>query len=383
MKTYQEEDMKLDKTKECPSGKTLHPRTGRCRKNKVKRECPSGKTLHPRTGRCRKNKVKRECPSGKTLHPRTGRCRKNKVKASKTLKNKETSCVSGVDGPDVYDVKTKGVLLAMVYKGDVDIDGWWASEKWDGYRAVWNGKSFVSRAGKRFDVPDWYRSIMPPGVALDGELWLGREKFEECGLFRRKKPQKETDIIKWNDEWVKKDVKFKVFDIINDDNKFEDRMNRLKKIVKDRNSCVKASQPKPLSYTEQKRVSTEEAIDMAKDIIKEKGEGIMLRKPGSLYEAKRSKTLYKIKETDDTEAIIIGYKSGKGKYSQLLGAFQCTLVDDPRITFNVSGMKDDVRNSYKTTHPIGTKITITYNGFTGSGVPRHPRYLRIRHEEGH
>jgi hypothetical protein len=46
-------------------------------------------------------------------------------------------------------------------------------------------------------------------------------------------------------------------------------------------------------------------------------------------------------------------------------------------------MDDKIRNSYKNTHPIGTIITITYNGLTGLGKPRHPRYLRIRHQEGH
>ena len=392
--------------KVCPSGKTLYKRTNRCRKNKVqsqKKVCPSGKTLYKKTNRCRKNKVqsqKKVCPSGKTLYKRTNRCRKDKPgnKGSKPGKGSKPSkgskpgskgskpCRLGIDGEVVYDVKANGVLLAMVYKGDVDIDGWWASEKWDGYRAVWNGKSFVSRAGKNFDVPDWYCSIMPPGIALDGELWLGREKFEDCGLFRKKKPTKPDEIEQWENQWKQKNVKYKVFDILNNKDEFEERMKLLQKLVKERNKCARGISgivSPPLEYTIQTKVSTEKALSMAKDIIKKKGEGIMLRKPKSLYEAKRSKTLYKIKETDDMEAIIVGYKPGKGKYSELLGAFRCSLVNNSNITFNVSGMKDDVRKSYKTTHPIGTMITITYNGLTSAGIPRHPRYLRIRHAEGH
>jgi len=108
----------------------------------------------------------------------------------------------------------------------------------------------------------------------------------------------------------------------------------------------------------------------------------MLRKPESLYEPKRSSTLYKIKEVADTEAIITGYKPGTGKYKDLLGSFICSLVDNTDISFNVSGMDDSIRKSYKTSHPVGTMITITYNGYSSRGVPRHPRYLRIRHGEG-
>jgi DNA ligase-1 len=296
------------------------------------------------------------------------------------------NCDSGVSGQIVYDVKDKGVLLAKNFDDDVNIEGWYASEKWDGYRSVWNGKNFVSRTGKSFDVPDWYCSIMPPSIALDGELWLGRGKFEDCGLLRKKRPTKESDIQKWNEEWLKKEVVFNVFDIMNLNVGFEGRMEKLRTLVKDRNKCMKQlniNKPNPiLAFTEQTKVNKVEALKMAKEVIKDGGEGIMLRQPGSLYEAKRSKTLYKIKEVDDMEVRIDGYKNGAGKYKGILGSFTCSLINKPDIKCNVSGMNDQIRNSYLTTHPIGTIITITYNGLTGSGKPRHPRYLRIRHQEG-
>jgi len=296
----------------------------------------------------------------------------------------DISCDSGVGGKSVYDVKKHGVLLAKVYDGR-PVDNWWASEKWDGYRAIWDGKSFKSRAGKNFDVPDWYKSIMPPTIALDGELWLGRGEFESCGLLRRKKPTKSSELVKWENSWKAADVKYKVFDVLNNDDIFENRMLLLNKIVNTRNSCMTQlglSDLAPiLEFTTQIMVSKSSALKLAKKIIAGGGEGIMLREPGSLYEAKRSKTLYKIKEVADTEATIIGYKPGTGKYKNLMGSFICTLIDNPEIKFNVSGMDDSIRKSYKKTHSIGTIITITYNGFSTRGVPRHPRYLRIRHTE--
>ncbi|CAF5116936.1 unnamed protein product, partial [Rotaria socialis] len=55
------------------------------------------------------------------------------------------------------------------------------------------------------------------------------------------------------------------------------------------------------------------------------GEGIMLRKPGSRYENKRSSTLLKVKTFYDEEALVIGHKPGKGNCTGMLGALECQL----------------------------------------------------------
>ena len=104
----------------------------------------------------------------------------------------------------------------------------------------------------------------------------------------------------------------------------------------------------------------------------------MLRAPGSLYEPKRSSSLLKVKQLFDDECKIIGYKKGTGKYKDLLGAFECQLLKNPKIKFTISGMDDTIRHNYKKTHPIGTKVTFTYVGLSNKGVPRHPNYLRKR-----
>ena len=46
--------------------------------------------------------------------------------------------------------------------------------------------------------------------------------------------------------------------------------------------------------------------------------------------------------------------------------------------FSISGMDDDVRKSYKSTHPIGTIISYEHSGKTDKGKPRFGRYTRIR-----
>ena len=46
--------------------------------------------------------------------------------------------------------------------------------------------------------------------------------------------------------------------------------------------------------------------------------------------------------------------------------------------FTLSGMDDEVRGSFKETHPEGTIITFECSGFTDRGVPRFARYQRVR-----
>ena len=86
--------------------------------------------------------------------------------------------------------------------------GWFVSEKYDGYRSRFmgspgGGKRFMSRQNKLFHSPNWFKEAMPPGVNLDGELWVGREDFQKMGIVRKKKPEPT--------EWVI--VKYIVYDL--------------------------------------------------------------------------------------------------------------------------------------------------------------------------
>ena len=51
--------------------------------------------------------------------------------------------------------------------------GWWMSEKLDGVRAYWDGKTFYSRLGNEFIAPSWFIKNFPSHMTLDGELFGG------------------------------------------------------------------------------------------------------------------------------------------------------------------------------------------------------------------
>ena len=67
------------------------------------------------------------------------------------------------------------------------------SEKLDGVRAYWDGKSLVSRLGNPFHAPDWFTAGLPD-VPLDGELWIGRKKFQRTVSIVRR--QDKSDLWK-------------------------------------------------------------------------------------------------------------------------------------------------------------------------------------------
>jgi DNA ligase-1 len=111
-------------------------------------------------------------------------------------------------------------------------------------------------------------------------------------------------------------------------------------------------------------------------VVREGGEGLMLRQPESAYEARRSPTLLKVKPYDDAEATVIAHEPGKGKFAGKLGAL-LVRADDGREFSIGSGLTDADRESPP---PVGTVITYRFRGLTAKGLPRFPSYLRIRRD---
>ena len=69
------------------------------------------------------------------------------------------------------------------------------------------------------------------------------------------------------------------------------------------------------------------------------GEGLMLRQPGSRYEAGRSHTLLKVKSFHDDEARVVGHTAGAGRHKGRLGALEVELRDGTRFSVG-TGLSD-------------------------------------------
>src|SRR5258708_562763 len=88
------------------------------------------------------------------------------------------------------------LLLAESWGNAADLSGWWMSEKLDGVRAYWDGKQFLSRQGNLYHAPDWFIEGLPTSP-LDGELWIGRKKFQRTvSIVRRQdKPDLWSEVL--------------------------------------------------------------------------------------------------------------------------------------------------------------------------------------------
>ena len=134
---------------------------------------------------------------------------------SKVLKKRATAAKAEVETPatekkrdEKADAKITGsgsidVMLAQTYKPERDDpSGWLMSEKMDGVRCYWNGSTMYTRNGKILYAPESWKSQLPK-IALDGELWSGRDDFQNIvSIVRKQKPEE--------DSWSS--IKFMIFD---------------------------------------------------------------------------------------------------------------------------------------------------------------------------
>lgn len=250
------------------------------------------------------------------------------------------------------------LLLANSYHSGIELQNYWVSEKYDGVRAYWNGANFISRQGHIFHAPQWFKKPLPE-TALDGELWLGRSKFDVLsGLVRRQSPDAE--------DW--REIKFMVFDLPGSAEIFDHRLLQLKKIIADINAPH-------IQWVEQFRVSSHEALaEMLDTVVAQGAEGLMLHRGSSQYQNGRSDDLLKLKKYSDAEAVVTGYLPGKGKYQGMLGSLEVEMADKKRFKIG-SGFSDAER---KNPPAIGATITYKYFGLTANGLPRFASFMRVR-----
>lgn len=257
------------------------------------------------------------------------------------------------------------ILLAQSFEDfdDLDPTGWWMSEKLDGVRGYWNGKDFISRQGNIFHAPDWFKAGLPDHP-LDGELWMARKAF-----------QKTISVVKRLDggkQW--ESIKYVVFDAPHLKIPFEERMDFLHQLMpKGTFGSLQFAEVHPHSPVK----SRQHLLDELKAIESLGGEGLMIRKPKSLYEARRSATILKVKPFKDAEAEVIGHEPGKGRHKGRLGALVVKMPSGK--TFNVgTGLSDADRDSPP---KIGCTITYRYTEHTDDGIPKCASFIATRDYE--
>lgn len=250
------------------------------------------------------------------------------------------------------------LLLANVYREDLDVSRYWVSEKLDGVRAYWDGRRLRFRSGQPVRVPAWF-TVGFPDQALDGELWIDRRRFDRLsGIVRKQEP---IDA-----EW--REVRYMVFELPDAPGDFSARLSRLRELVH-------AAGVPWLRAVEQFRVDDAQALKHRLDaVLKGGGEGLMLHLAEAPYLSGRSDVLLKLKPWLDAEAMVVGHVPGQGKFTGMLGALLVEMPNGRRFRIG-TGLTDAMR---RTPPAIGTLVTYRYRELNRNGLPRFASFLRVR-----
>ncbi len=235
---------------------------------------------------------------------------------------------------------------------------WLVSEKLDGVRAHWDGAQLSFRSGRPIAAPDGFLARLP-GTPLEGELWLGRGRFDELsGLVRRASP----DDAGW------RQVRYMLFELPGAAGTFAERAAVLDALAR----RIGWSQ---LQAIPQRTVSGREAVSAwLAEVVGEGGEGLILHRASAPYRAGRSTDIVKLKPQHDEDAVVIGHLAGRGRLAGRLGALRVRR-DDGAVFDLGTGLSDAQRDDPP---PLGSTVTYTFRGRTPGGLPRFASFLRVR-----
>lgn len=262
--------------------------------------------------------------------------------------------------PILAEAEAPAILLANVYREQIDVSRYLASEKLDGVRAIWDGQALRFRSGKTINAPDWFLAGLPK-QPLDGELWIARGRFERVsGIVRRDIP----DDAAW------REVRYMIFELPGAPGAFSERAEQIRRIVRQANVpwLFEIKQFFPVD-----RKTLKKRLD---EVVRAGGEGLMLHLAEAPYETGRSDVLLKVKPWQDAEAVVIGHQPGKGRFAGMLGALKVHTPEGKEFLLGTGFSAAQRREP----PALGAMVTYRYRDLTGGGLPRFASFLRIRDE---
>ena len=251
--------------------------------------------------------------------------------------------------------------------------------KLDGVRCLFNKDGAYSRTGKQFlnvdhlqnDLQDFFEKF--PTIVLDGELYNHDLKHDFEKIISLVRKQKPTEQDRFEAAGL---VQFHVYDVITEPNfTYEFRYNMLRLQLPIVTSMTLVKNTLVESY--------DEAEMLHKVHLAQGYEGSILRL-NEPYEQKRSYNLQKFKDFSDTEATIVGYEAGKGKFEGLIGKFLMQDDDGNKFGCPIGKGYDFAarKNILNNIHDyMGKRATFTYFQRTNAGSYRHPLFKTIRNYE--
>ena len=287
------------------------------------------------------------------------------------------------------DTVIEGKFAMLAQKsGDRELDfdnhTYFIQPKLDGVRCIIRKDGAFSRNGKSFkNIEHILKELKPlfdyaPELILDGELYNHdlKDDFNQIiSLVRKTKRITEEDrersreLIQFHS--------YDIFDINRQGLTYVERLDLMRHIQRKYN----------LLYTRAvstQRVNNKVDINLLNKINKQQGyEGSMVRNNMPYEPGKRSWTLQKVKEWQDTEMTITWFVEGKGKFENGLGKFvgldgDLREVEVPWPSLTIEERQEVWKNKEDY---LGKTLTFEYFERTPAGAYRFPRAKTIRDYE--
>jgi DNA ligase-1 len=263
--------------------------------------------------------------------------------------------------PGVSQAQDHDLMLPKVYHAQINIRGWWMSEKLDGVRAYWDGEALYSKNGVHFSPPPEFTVGLPP-FPLEGELWGGR------GTFART-----VSIVlrhQGHPGWL--ELKYAIFDVPDAPGSFRMRLQKAANWV--------ARHHPPYAFLIP-QTPVEDPAHLSRhldEVVAHGAEGLIVRDPKGEYLPGRSATILKVKRFEDAEATVVEHIPGHGRNQGRLGALRVLTPEGAEFKIG-TGFTDAERENPP---PLGAVVTYKFTGYYKSGIPRFPVYLRMRVDSG-
>jgi len=305
------------------------------------------------------------------------------------------------------------------------VAGGWMSEKLDGMRAIWDGgitrgklasevgwyngerdkgeviaTGLWSRLGKVIPAAGWWLNKLPVGVALDGELYMGKGTLETVMSVKRHSGRDESE-----GSGVWSEVTYMVFDLpsrsflmdgeivydartrkkcvisgvgsegfVATGMRYGERYSRLRQVLDAGAGVTRLVEQTALSGVEGEARAT--VRRKAREVVGMGGEGVMVRTSGDLWVPKRVGTLLKVKPVNEGCGKVVGVQGGEGKHAGRMGALVVEWIGaggTKKVVGIGTGFTDEEREKK---WEVGETVDFKYTSLTADGVPREARYDR-------
>ena len=246
--------------------------------------------------------------------------------------------------------------------------------KLDGVRCVVNARGMWTREGKELlSAIHIYHDLLPffeenPDLILDGELYcdkLANDFNKIISLVRKKKPTAE-DLAE-----SKNFIQYHVYDLPSHTGKFSERTMALADMTLPK-SCVLVP---TYILNELDQITTQ-----FEKYVNDEYEGQMIRLD-EVYENKRSNSLLKHKEFDESEFVVQGVIEGKGNMSGKVGKVNLIAENGKPFDSPINGDWEYLTKLFKENKLVGKQVTVRHFKWTPDGIPRFPKVIVVRDYE--